>query len=861
MSMLHDVSGGALTSKNHLKTAAGVTTDPGGDVRGNIARITARARQLLADDTDTRVVRNGLSAYETSRKVAADISTRARTPGQTGPTQASVELFMASLGFNLNEQQRLLQQLQANQLPLTVTGDVGTAAKTPGAFFQEQIDDELGSTLESFVANRRNETMRRSMEEMHHRVENLVQERSATIIRSSWEKCCNEVADAFESFSLKACSGGGDVSRIKMSASSLIPGGSMRPRAGVRALLNGRDATSMRILNKIAGFANIVDTQPPLQWIRCFAAHVADDAPSVTDDIALLWTTVEQIVQPILKLGSASTTLTFVASSRHMIERKVLITVLSRILKVEPERFGELENMHATRVVSILERYTSSSNPWAHIYAAMRCGRYDVAAMVANNVGLRSVEEKLEEYANAHMTRRSTLPPAVELRPLYEEEDTRLDPYRQIVLFLLLLGNTGENSEVVLSTVASLSSKVARSLEDTLWIRLFCVRSIEVRGNNKVQSLTEMQRLLLDDMQELVELVRGDVVRLASLLIHALLPSSGLRLLIESDSTYVDGIHLAMCFHNSQLLPCDDVEVPIDLGRLLPQYCSLVLLDVDKRHARTAYAGAAVFRYFLRTNLVDVFVEYCGNELVCAKLFGHRGGSRVGGDGILLQETPSTELLEAMERVAEAGAARGQTELAVHVFSVLERAAALVKDEARANYALSRALQIICPALSHAFQQKASRESTCLFMHAAELQERVACSERVIPHAYAEAFQLLCTMSEFFVSVARGEVEVALRCFWSLPFVPTAPDDIERCAEIFDSAPESVATAAPPIVLLAMQNMLKLAEVLKTRGQTNDATQIKRRAQTVTMWVRRWKRHVARSLIDELASLEELFAL
>ncbi|ESL08328.1 hypothetical protein TRSC58_03971, partial [Trypanosoma rangeli SC58] len=181
MYVLQDAPGGVLRSQNYQKSAAVVATDPEGDVRGNIARLTARARQLLAEDTDTRVVRNGLSAYETSRKVAADVSARARAPGQTGSTQASVELFMASLGFNLPEQQRLLQQLQASQVPIAVKGDVGTAAKTSGAFFKGQVDEELGSTLESFVANRRHEIMRRSMEEMHRRVEDLVQERSETI--------------------------------------------------------------------------------------------------------------------------------------------------------------------------------------------------------------------------------------------------------------------------------------------------------------------------------------------------------------------------------------------------------------------------------------------------------------------------------------------------------------------------------------------------------------------------------------------------------------------------------------------------------------------------------------------------------
>lgn len=859
MTVFQDTPGGVLMAQGNPK-ASGSPADPGYDVRGNITRLSARARQLLVNDTDTRVVRNGLSAYETSRRVAAEVCSRAKAPGQSGSTQASVELFMASFGFNLQEQQRLLQQLQASCVPLAMTGDVDTAGKTPSAFFPAQADDALGNTLEAFVANQRRKIMRHVVEEMHRRVGDVLDERSEAIIRGSWEKCCIEVADAFESFSLKASgkSGSGGSVRGDVSRTQTSPSGAVRSRAGVTALLDGRNEVSTRILNKIAVFAKIVNLQSPSQWIQYFASHVVDDALCVTDEIAVLWTTVEQILEPIAQHGSASTTMTFLASSRHIMERKALVSVLSRTLNVDPERIVEMESMHASRFVGIVERYTSSLNPWAHIYTAMRCGRYDAAAIIANSAGFRLVETKLKMYADAHMTLRSTLPPAVDLRPLYEEDATRADPYRHIVLLLLLLGSTGESDDVVLSMVVSLSSKVARSLEEVLWIRLFCVRSVELRNGEKIQSLTEMQRLLLDDMQDLVKLVNGDVVRLASLLIHVFLLSSAMRLLIENDRTYVDGIHLAMCFYNSQLLYESDVEVPIDLSRLIPQYCSLVLLDADRRHAHIAYTGAALFHYFLRTNLVDAFVEYCGNELVCAKLFGQRGGGR---DGLLLGDTPSKALLEAMERVAEAAVARGKTELAVHVFSVLERAAALVKDETRANYALIRAVQVICPALSHAFHQPVSSESTSLCVHAANLQERIACSQRVIPHTHLEAFHLLCKMGEVFVSVARGEVEAALLSFGTLPFIPASAEDTERCAELFDMTPESVATAASPILLLAMQNMLKLADAHKTRGQAAEAAQLQRRAHALTMWVRRWKRHIDRRLLDELVSLEQLFGL
>ncbi|ORC92919.1 putative nucleoporin interacting component (NUP93) [Trypanosoma theileri] len=858
-----ETSGGVLTTQNHRKID-GNMTDPGSDVRGNIARLTARARQLLVNDTDTRVVRNGLSAYETSRKMASDVCTRARAPGQTSSTQASVELFMASLGFNLQEQQRLLQQLQASQLSLAAAaaaGGVGIVSEASGSFFPPHTEDELGSSLEAFVANCRKETMRRNVEEMHQRVGHLVQERTEDIIRAVWDKYSVEVADAFESYAIKSA-GGGQLTRVKPPTNNTNAITPLQPRAGVMSLLKRRDSVSTRMLNKVATFAQIVDTQPPLRWLTHFAAHIADDTPSITDEVAVLWATVEQMLQPIMQHGSASTIMTYVASSRHMMERKALVSLLSRTLKVDSNRFGELENMHATRFIEAVQRYTSSSNPWAHIYTAMRCGRYDAAVMIANSAGFRLVEAKLEAYANAPMTQRSTLPSAMDLRQLYEEEATRLDPHRQIVLLLLLLGNTGESSDVVLSTVASLSSRVAHSLEDTLWIRLFCVRSVEVCGGDKLQSLAEMQRLLLDDMQELLALVRGDVVRLASLLIHALLPSSGMRLLIENDTTYVDGIHLAICFYISQLLPCGDVEVPIDLTRLIPQYCSLVLLDTDKRQVCITRTGAAIFRYFLCTNLVSVFVDYCGNELVCAKLFGQRGGSRAGSDGVLLQCTPSTELLEAMERVAEAAVLRGQTELAVHVFSVLESAAAHVHDENRANYALSRAVQIICPALSRAFHHPPTSESTNLFVHAANLQDRVVRSKRSIPHTHAEAFQLLCKMSEVFVSAARNESEVALHHFYSLPFIPASNEDVERCAELFDTTPECVDTATPPILMLAVQHMLRLAAEYKARGEETAMVQLRRRVHVLTMWARCWKKqHVGHRLTEELASLDKMFLL
>ncbi|KAG8343545.1 dipeptidyl-peptidase 8-like serine peptidase [Trypanosoma vivax] len=872
MSSFADASGGMLMKHNHQSDtnsgdASGVV-DNNSDARGNIARLTARARQLLVNGTDTRVVRNGLSTYEMSRKTAADVCARARATGQTSSSQASVELFMASLGFNLQEQLRLLQQLQATQVSLAGSAVV----EAGGAIWNSVGSDELGSVLEVFVANRRNEVMQRGVEEIHQRVGEMMHERTEAMIRASWERCSVEVADVFETASLKndannsICTSGNAGPFLERHQTKVLSGSSMsrsnssttplHSRAGVSALLSGRDVVSTKVLSKVAAFAQIVGTKPASQWVRYFAEHTLEDSPVITDEIVLLWKTIQRVVEPVTQQGSGRTEMTLVASSRHVMEQKAHAMVLSKTLNVEPDRLSDLENIHATRFVGIVERYTSSSNVWAHIFTAMRCGRYDAASIIAGSAGHRAVEAKLDEYAKTHFTQHCSLSAAAEMTALYNEEATRLDPYRQIVLFLLLVGKTGESDEVVQSTVASLSSKVARSLEDTLWIRLFCVRRVGAQGD-KIQALVQMQRLLLDDMQELVALVHGNVVRLASLMIHALLVSSGVRLLTENDSTYVDGVHVAMCFHNAQLLHVSEVEVPLDIRRIIQQYCTIVLLDVDKRYSRASNAGTAIFQYFYRTELVDAFVNYCGNEFVCARLFGQRAGAG-HVDGLLLQQggVLTRELIEAMERIAEAAAANGRTELAVHVFLILEKALSLASDDTRASYALSRAVQIICPALSQAFHQQLTSESTSLFTHAVYLQERLTHSKCSIPHSMAECFQTLCAMSDVYVNVMRGETEQATRGFCNLSFVPTSVDDVERCATVFDSVSDCVATAAPPIIVMVSRSILLKAKKSMHDGR-GDVLPLRRQISKIAAWVRRWRRHANRSLSDELSFMEQ----
>lgn len=875
---LTDAPGGILIAHSHNQSTSAVpsggSVDPNNDVRGNITRLTARARQLLVSDIDTRVVRNGLSTYEMSRKTATDARLWAQVAGQATSSQASVELFMASLGFNLQEQLRLLHQLHTNQLPIVGRNQLDSL----DAPWDTQASDELGTALEVFVANRRHEIMQRSVDEMHQRVGEMMQERSEAIIRSSWEKYSVEIADVFETASLKAGSGGGRGGNSRnsisngqlMHASTLggavngvaAAGTALQSHVGVVALLNGRDTASTKALAKVSAFAHIVHTQPPQKWSSHFTNHVVDDTPNSVEEVAVLWTTVGHILQPIIERGSAATSITYVSSSRRVMERKALAAVFSIMLKVESDRLSDMENMHATRFIGVVERYTSSSNPWAHIFTSMRCGRYDAAAAIAAAAGFGLVEKTLSSYASGNVMEQYTPSCPLELRALYSEDCTRSDPYRHTVLFLLLAGKTGESNEVVQSTVASLSSKVARSLEDTLWIRLFCLHTVDANNSEKIQSLSDMQRLLLDDMQDLVALTRGNVVRLASLMFHALLPSSGVRLLTENDSTYVDGVHLAMCFHNSKMLQCSDAEVPLDLSRAIQQYCSIALLDADRRRMNASQVGPAIFWYFFRTGLIDTFVDYCSNELVCARLFGHRAGGG-SNDGALFQHggVPPNELLDAMVRIAEDAIARGKTELAVHVLTVLDHAATLVSDDARSGYALSRAVQKICPALAQAFHNEPTSESANLFVHAAVLRERLAQTKCVIPSAQTDTFHLLCRMGEVHANAVRGNAEMAVRCFCNLPFVPASPADVERCAELFDTAPDTVATAAPPIIIHALRQLLRLVKEQRALhdGASDELLLQRNQAQQIIAWVRRWKRHMNRSLLDELIVLERLF--
>lgn len=458
------------------------------------------------------------------------------------------------------------------------------------------------------------------------------------------------------------------------------------------------------------------------------------DAPSEVL-MAALWQTVRSVLQPIQRAGSSSATaMHYLAASRASLEDASLRKLLVQTCGWSAAQWDEqaVQSLPAQRVLDAImcaneERLTiqstrraqagvwstpwqpsspgaAASSPslahaWAHVYTAMRVGRYDAALLAAERLGSAAVTaalrrcEQEEEGRFAPATRAN----ASELQSIYLEAvrgspaaatttgeasyDTADNPYEQAVLLLLLGGQlpTGTNPSIRTTaasasasaaahsqrTLLQLCSHIAQSVEEALWLRLCCVRpqlphsssrttrqwrtntssstlkntqggdanhargaldTEEANRNSAVQSLTQLHTAILDDLPSLATIMGGNPVRLASFLFHALMPSAAMRVLLAGDTTYVDGLHMAMCCHHAGLLHMvpETSSPPMLVGRQVMHYASLILLDWNTQRARDGLTmhGSTIYNYFHKIHCEDDFVELCQQPTVCARLFG-----------------------------------------------------------------------------------------------------------------------------------------------------------------------------------------------------------------------------------------------
>lgn len=866
-------AGGGIDNTSVIRA----TGDPTDEVRSTLARLTARARQLAGNEDDLRVVRNGRSLYEVSKKATEEARQLwKKSPYVSGgdgtgtASQASVELFMAKqLGLDVQEQQRLLHQLEVSHVQQQLATD-GAATEQmglragPGMYYYGGAESGAAGVaggpyaddVDGVVARVKSDLLLQAQNAVHQREKERLQDLEYALFKAAWTPFYVGMADDLESLAMRR--GGDGVLPAPSSSSSqagLGPRDDPRSAVGLVSLLSGGSVLAQSLLQKAVAFAGIVEDTAPTQWTAGFSAYVTDQAVRTGDELAVLWTTVERVLEPVQREGSAATVMSYVASSRTVMEYKYLTRLLTSVMRTDPARVDELVNLTAERVMDVVARATGSNDGWAHVFTAMRAGRYDVAVLAAQKLGVSAVEGALQRCGKASPVNFHALTPATDLQSLYAEAATRDDPYRLAVLFILLAGRTGESDEVAQRVQMELCNKVAASLEDALWLRLACVRGVEESAKvTRLQSLTQVQRILLDDLPDLVTLARGNVPRLTSLLLHALLPSTGLRLLLENDVAYIDGVHLALCFNSCDLLQCSPLESPVDLARHLVRYCSLVLLDLDHRSRDQAYAAGAIFDYFHKTGFDEAFVEMCQKDLLCTRLFGPRGtiGS---GDAVLLNgpKPPSADLLKAMNAVAELAATRNNAAMATHVLLVLAYAAHVVSKENVASNAINRSMHVFCPALAQAFYLPSSSSLVAdLAAQAVQLRQILRSypdSDDRLSRTGIATFDVLCTMAELYINEANAAYEEAVGCFFVLPFVPrSAATDLERCVQAYLAANTYVIAAAGaivPVALRAAANLLRQYSCSPTPnglGTVTDAEKsirLRQYMQVVCEWYRR----------------------
>lgn len=820
---------GHPTSKGRVVSSAG---DPADEIRATIASLTARAQQLMRNDTDQRIVSQGRSLYELSKKAAEDTRQQVRraTTGEAYPaSQASVELFMAKhLGFDVQEQQRLLQQLQANNAKLASE----LASVHPGTGLTDRnraaITAVPGGDVEALVARMKGEILARNEHEVHLRVKEQLQRLEDAVTKAGWIAYSVGVSDDMEMLSLRS-SAGGAVQPPLPSRLILANTPTSAPRSSMTLVnvLNSGSPIADEMNRKVAAFAPIVEHQPPASWCAYFTAYVTEQSHFIEGDaMAALWDSIHQMLDPVQRQGSSATTLSYAAASRQIIERKALSHLLIHTMRLDPSRFDEVANIHTSRVLDLIGRTTSTTNPWVHLFQAMRCGRYDAAREVAKRLGNTVLETVLEKCAAATPEERSRLMPMVDLRDLYAEPHTHEDVHRRAVLFLLLAGSTGESEDAALRTLQDLCNQVATSLEDVLWLRLCCVRSVDAtKTSGRVQSLSFMHKIILDDLPDLVATAHGNILRLASLLFHALLPSSALRLLLENDSTFVDGFHLALCFNQCNLLDSAPLETPLDLARHIRRYCSLVLLDADRRYAGCASAGASIFNYFHRTGFDESFAEFCVQDLVATRLFGVCGSAGTTPQRALLNAGASPELMKAMSNIAELAVSRGNLPVAVHVLLALADAAMRSGKSSphTVQQALLRAVQIVSPAIAQSFAVAPHTSYvTQLLTRAGQLRDtlRTVATSVVVdnssllpPPRDLSTFEMLCTLADVYIAEANGNLEHALGCFLSLPFVPTTGEDVDRCVREYGLLSNHLVAACGALLPVVLRCSAKLIDL------------------------------------------------
>lgn len=848
---LHSARAGpsAKGSRTHLEDVL-QRREQTDDVRANIARLEARAKEMIAP-TDCRVMRTVQSVHEVSKLVRADFA----PANHAQRNQAATELFMASLGFSLQEQQRLLHQIvnsQAAAQPL----DVGT-----------QGEEETAPTdLESFLARCRNEAMQHAVNDVHGLM--TARERSAVeqMMQDTWSRRTAAPAVGLQqpifAAAAAAAAAGGDAGGRSTRRSTFVDAanriggtGGSGSGSGTASSSTARTATTRHIED----FADIVQTAPPLEWLERMVAAVEENH-EVSGSSRRLWRAARDLLFDIARDRTRTTVAkphavaSYLGTSRRTLERDFFIEVLEKTTDSSPSQLEALTHMHAHKAMEVIYAFCATdgaaASPWVLAYYAMRCGRYDAAQQFALDGGLPAcVAEGLELIHRTPAAERNAIGSVHNVDKALSHQETESDPYRCAVLQILACGTPAAASALRAKRAAV---DVANTIYDTLWLRLALIRDPDVDdpAQPKIHNLSELQRELLGDQQYLLDLVEGDVQAVIRIFMLALLPSTALRALFDFDALFVDAVHLALVFDACGLLNATTAENPVDLSRVLVRYSGSLLVMTKKGDGR--HPAAAIFSYFLKSHQLAAFGTLCADEATCVKLFGR--GDSATREGVLLDTPPSNELLDAMEQIASKAAACGNLTLAVHVLLVLEALSTSIKSEPRAAHAISSALDCVNLAMSQSAHPSQAATRGELLIIARNLSQRIQHVRHKLPSAEMETFNHLLTIVEFLELAAQHEVDKAIVLFYRLPFVPQHVGQVEAKAEEFN-------TVVSDAVVSSMQHTIPAVMKLLVARYGHEASaaersSIQQNAAALARWLGRWKYRLGQQLQSQVADLE-----
>eukprot|EP00758_Cryptobia_borreli_P007502 Tbor_TRINITY_DN5306_c2_g1::TRINITY_DN5306_c2_g1_i2::g.4365::m.4365/K14309/NUP93, NIC96; nuclear pore complex protein Nup93 len=814
-----------------------------GSIRANIARLEANARHLLTV-SDNRVVRNGRSVFEASRKILEEVG---QNIGPAGENQASTELFLANVvGFNLQEQQRLLRQIVANRPTVFPTNPMNTV-------FPSTADEEASGSaldLEGYLANRRNDALQRAVEEVHQNIEVQQRNISEAFINDLYEQRTNEIAEMLGMESLQLLESSGKDKNLEGCSSVLLGGSSSNYKT-----------IAERMEGKICAFANVVSTVAVPDWGEAFTSIALEAANTdVSDPMVTLWSTAQGIASFALEGGNAGhleadTKAATIGCSRAVLEEGFLMNIFQSVLNVDACHFEELSRMHPSKMKGVIATYCSDkpNHIWYHVYISMRAGCYSTAHLIASEAGLSKLASAIQTIALLPPKKRNSAEAKADVSSLWKEEDTRDDAYRCAVLVILSGGCFSATDEAALQLVGTLAERLSKTIEDILWLRLTLIRNIS-RGPS-IHSLTELQRMILGDQQAVLSALNGDPIKYASLLLHVMLPSTAVRVLLDTERTFVDAVHLGILFDTVNMIQTTELEAAVGIPHLLRRYCS-ILLEVPRRGSRILHPAHAIFSYFSMTDHIQQgFLPFCQSNSVLLRLFGPIADSKAREGELLHSDSPPKELLDAMELVAKSAIDNGKTHVALHVLIVLERTAALVRDEDRGCAALRTAIQAICPAMSHNIHIiDTARDTTTLEM-AHALHECLLSSVHDVPVSEIDNFRCLRVILVAYHLAYDGDQSGALRTVYSLPFLPSRPLDVDSSSRKYVEmvTSDDVLTVMPMFAVLVMK-LLVWAYGVEGAGRPKE--EIRAKAHALVMFVMKWRNKPSREVMETLSSAQ-----